>query len=126
MEKFEFLQEEQNLDHTLKVLNEEILNYIQKRKDVADYILEYRKKFIEFTRNIWILDVTEDEVGSKINYILGKTFELDRLYSEIKTKYDVLYKELNIENNSKIMLVVAGILVVSLVFNILNYVQLIK
>ena len=85
-----------------------------------------RKKFIEFTRNIWILDVTEDEVGSKINYILGKTFELDRLYSEIKTKYDVLYKELNIENNSKIMLVVAGILVVSLVFNILNYVQLIK
>ena len=85
-----------------------------------------RKKFIEFTRNIWILDVTEDDVGSKINYILGKTFELDRLYSDIKTKYDVLYKELNIENNSKIMLVVAGILVVSLVFNILNYVQLIK
>mgnify|MGYP000233628978 CR=1 FL=1 len=35
----------------------------------------------------------KDDVGSKINYILGKTFELDRLYSEIKTKYDVLYKE---------------------------------
>ena len=92
----------------------------------ASNLKSARKKFIEFTRNIWILDVTEDEVGSKINYILGKTFELDRLYSEIKTKYDVLYKELNIENNSKIMLVVAGILVVSLVFNILNYIQLIK
>lgn len=92
----------------------------------ASNLKSARKKFIEFTRNIWILDVTEDEVGSKINYILGKTFELDRLYSEIKTKYDVLYKELNIENNSKIMLVVAGILVVSLVFNVLNYIQLIK
>ena len=85
-----------------------------------------RKKFIEFTRNIWILDVTEDDVGSKINYILGKTFELDRLYSEIKTKYDVLYKESNIEKNSKVMFAVVVILVISLIFNVLNYIELIK
>lgn len=85
-----------------------------------------RKKFIEFTRNIWILDVTEDEVGSKINYILGKTFELDRLYIEIKTKYDVLYKESNIEKNSKVMFAVVVILVISLIFNVLNYIELIK
>ena len=85
-----------------------------------------RKNFIEFTRNIWILDVTEDDVGSKINYILGKTFELDRLYSEIKTKYDVLYKESNIEKNSKVMFVVVAILVISLIFNVLNYIELIK
>ena len=85
-----------------------------------------RKKFIEFTRNIWILDVTENEVGSKINYILGKNFELDRLYSEIKIKYDVLYKESNIEKNSRIMLAVAVILVISLIFNVLNYIEIIK
>ena len=47
LNKFEFLQEEQNLELTLDLLSKEILNYIQKRKDVADYILEYRKKFIE-------------------------------------------------------------------------------
>ena len=51
MNKFEFLQEEQNLDLTLDLLSKEILNYIQKRKDVADYILEYRKKFIEEYRD---------------------------------------------------------------------------
>ena len=44
LNKFEFLQEEQNLELTLDLLSKEILNYIQKRKDVADYILEYRKK----------------------------------------------------------------------------------
>ena len=85
-----------------------------------------RKKFIDFTKNVWILDITTDEVGSKINLIIGKTFELDRLFTEIKTKYDVLYKESNIENNSKIMLVVAIILGVSLVFNVLNYINFIK
>ena len=51
LNKFEFLQEEQNLEYTLNLLSKEILNYIQKRKDVADYILEYRKKFIEEYRD---------------------------------------------------------------------------
>ena len=85
-----------------------------------------RKKFIEFTKNLWVQDITDDEIGSSINYKFGKIFELDRLYYEIKTKYDVLYKELNIEKNSKAITVVAIILVISLIFNILNYIELIK
>ena len=44
----------------------------------------------------------------------------------IKTKYDVLYKESNIEKNSKVMFAVAIILVISLIFNVLNYIELIK
>ena len=85
-----------------------------------------RKKFIEFTKNLWVQDITDDETGSNVNFRLIKVFELDRLYYEIKTKYDVLYKELNIEKNSKAIIVVAIILVVSLVFNILNYIELIR
>lgn len=85
-----------------------------------------RKKFIEFTKSLWVQDITDDETGSNVNYRLIKIFELDRLYYEIKTKYDVLYKELNIEKNSKAIIVVAIILVVSLVFNILNYIEIIR
>lgn len=85
-----------------------------------------RKKFIEFTKCLWVQDITDDEIGSNINYKLVKVFELDRLYYEIKTKYDILYKELNIEKNSKAIVVVAIILVLSLIFNILNYIELIK
>lgn len=47
MDKFELLKEEQNLEYTLNVLNQEILKYIDKRKSIADYILDYRKKFVE-------------------------------------------------------------------------------
>lgn len=85
-----------------------------------------RKKFIEFTKCLWVQDITDDEIGSNINYRLTKVLELDRLYYEIKTKYDVLYKELNIEKNSKAIIVVAIILILSLIFNILNYIELIK
>lgn len=83
-----------------------------------------RKKFIEFTKNLWVQDITDDEIGSNFNYRLMKVFELDRLYYEIKTKYDILYKELNIEKNSKAIVVVAIILVLSLIFNILNYIEM--
>lgn len=83
-----------------------------------------RKKFLEFTKNLWDQDITDDEIGSNINYRLVKVLEIDRLYYEIKTKYDILYKELNIEKNFKAIIVVTVILILSLVFNVLNYIEL--
>lgn len=85
-----------------------------------------RKKFIDFTKNLWIQDITEDEIGANINYRLNQALDLDRLYYEIKTKYDILYKEMNIEKNSKTIVIVAIILILLLFFNILNYIEIIK
>ena len=61
----------------------------------------------------------DDEVGSSINYKLGKILELDRLYYEMKLKYDLLYKELNIEKNSKMSIIIIILLVVLLLVNII-------
>ena len=47
----DFLMEEQHLDQTLNIINEEILSYIDKRKYITDYIVEYRKKVIEEYRD---------------------------------------------------------------------------
>ena len=71
-------------------------------------------------------EVKENKVGSNINFKLNKVFELDRLYYEIKTKYDILYKNLNIEKYTKSTIVIAGVLVALLIFNILNYINMIK
>lgn len=52
MEKsIEFLMEEDKLEAIKKILNEEILNYIEKRKYISEYIVDYRKKFIEEYRD---------------------------------------------------------------------------
>lgn len=77
MNKFEFLQEEQNLDYTLKVLNEEILNYIDKRKGIAEYILEYRKKFIEEHR---------DDEDKLIEYFDHEKYVKEESYKTIDKK----------------------------------------
>ena len=102
------------------------LKKLEKEFSNNQNLKEARKKFIEFTKNLWIQEVTENEVGSNINFKLNKVFELDRLYYEIKTKYDILYKNLNIEKYTKSTIVIAGVLVALLIFNILNYINMIK
>lgn len=83
-----------------------------------------RKKFIEFTKNLWIQEITEDEVGTLLNHQLQEIFELEKLYAEVKIKYDTLYKELNIEKDRKTTMIIAVVLVISLLFNILNFIEL--
>ena len=85
-----------------------------------------RKKFIDFTKNIWIQEVSENEIGTLINQKLQEVFELDELYYKIKTEYDTMYKELKIEKNSRITVAITIVLVASLLFNVLNFIMLIK
>lgn len=47
MDNIELMKEEVHLEKTINILNEETLNYVEKRKNVSQYILDYRKKFIE-------------------------------------------------------------------------------
>ena len=102
------------------------LKKLEKEFCQSQNLKKTRKKFIDFTKNLWIQEITEDEVGSNINYRLGKIFELDRLYYEIKTKYDILYKDLNIEKNTKSTIFIVFILAVLLIVNILNYMKMFK
>ena len=87
-------------------------------------IKKVRKKFIAFTKNIWIQEVTEDEIGTMFDQKVKEMLGLEQLYSEVKNEYDVLYKELNIEKNKNVTIVISIILIASLVFNILNFILL--
>ena len=51
LDKIELLKEDENLKNTLNILNEETLKYIDKRKSISEYILDYRKKYIEEYRD---------------------------------------------------------------------------
>ncbi len=85
-----------------------------------------RKKFIEFTKNLWIQDITDEEIGSNVNYRMSKVFEIDRLYKEMNNKYDILYKDLKVDRNFKAMIFIVMLVSVLLVFNILNYIEMIR
>ena len=79
-----------------------------------------RKEFINFTQNLWINEVTLDDTGSLFYQNLKDVLELNSIYFDTKNKYDVLYKEMNIEKTAKNNVAIIAILLITLVINLIN------
>ncbi len=80
-----------------------------------------RKEFIEFTKKIWIQEITSEDMGSLLYQDLKEVLEIEELYNKVKSKYDILYRELKIEKTEKTSIFIAVVLVLTLIFNILNW-----
>lgn len=85
-------------------------------------IKKIRKEFIDFTKNLWIQEITSNDIGSLYYKNLKEVLQIDKIYSEVKNKYDILYRELKIEKDEKISIAIVCILVATLVFNVLNFI----
>ena len=62
-------------------------------------------------------------MGSLFYRNLQNVLGIDNLYQEAKNKYDVLYRELNIEKDSKKTTAIAVMLIIIFIFNIINFVN---
>ena len=80
-----------------------------------------RKEFINFTKGLWIQEVTSEDFGSLMYQNLRDTLEINNLYNEVKNKYDILYRELKVEKNEKLSVFIAITLVITLIINVLNW-----
>lgn len=83
-----------------------------------------RKNFIDFTKKLWIQEITSEDFGSLLYQDMREVLELEESYNKIKNKYDLLYRELKIEKTERMSIIIACILVVTLVFNILNWLNI--
>lgn len=83
-----------------------------------------RNELLDFTRTIWIQEITQDDEGSRLYEKWKKTLELDYLYAEIKNKYDIVYKDLNIEKSRKTNYFIIAVLLGTLIFNVINFILL--
>lgn len=79
-----------------------------------------RKEFAKFTKDLWINEVTMEDIGALYYQYLRETLELDTIYFDTKNKYDVLYKELNIEKTANTNRIIAIVLVITIIINIIN------
>lgn len=89
-----------------------------------DVIVKMRESFTQFTRKLWNKEVTLDDTGALYYKTLIKTLELEELYNEIQNKYEVIYKELNIEKNNTYYSIIVILLIFSLIFNTINIIFL--
>ena len=83
-----------------------------------------RKEFVEFTKKVWVQEVTSEDFGSLLYQNIRKVIEIEEQYGKIKNKYDILYRELRIVKTEKTSIFIAIVLVITLIFNILNWLSL--
>ncbi|MBR2289182.1 MAG: hypothetical protein IJ867_00810 [Clostridia bacterium] len=83
-------------------------------------IKKLRAEFLKFTKQIWEKEITLSDSGSSYYSALKEALELEDLYAESKNKYEIIYKDLNIEKNNKYYIVLLILLVLSLCLNLMN------
>ena len=103
--------------YILGIYQKILLTELNKSFRVYDKIPKMRSKFIEFTKYIWMKEITNNDTGTLYFNMLKESLELETLYEEIQKKYDIIYKELNIEKNNRIYFYMMMMLLVSLIFN---------
>lgn len=85
-----------------------------------------RKKFIDFTKKLWIQEITSDDMGSLYYDYIKDVLEIEKLYNDVKNKYNILYSELKIEKNEKLTGFIVLVLIATLIFNIINFIMSLK
>ena len=83
-----------------------------------------RKKFIKFTQDLWIQEATYDETGSVLSDNWLQTLEIKNKYKQIKDRYDVEYKDYNIEKTKTTNKIITVLLTITLICNFIGFIIL--
>ena len=102
----------------LKLISEEFSN--------SNNFEKTKQYFLNFTKKIWIEETTNNEIGIELSESWENALRIKKLYSEVKRKYDVLYKSKNIEKTAKSNKWIAIILVILVIVNIINCIKIFK
>lgn len=81
-----------------------------------------RKNFVDFTKNIFIQEITSNDIESLYYTYLKDVLEIEQLYDTVKNKYNILYNELKIEKNEKMSWLIILVVAITLILNIINFI----
>lgn len=102
------------------------LKRIEKSFNEKSDINSIRRKISYLTKKIWSNDITNSTLGTIFYNKWKEIFELNQIYDEIKNKYDIIYKNFEIEKNSKINKIISVALGISILLNIVNLIALLR
>lgn len=91
------------------------LNY-----DFRGKLKKAEEGLINFTKQLWIQDITNEEFGKRLEGIWMENLDIEKAYSKIKNEYDVSYKKHNVEELNKNNKMTRVIIITILIINILT------
>lgn len=83
-----------------------------------------KKEFIDFTNDIWIHEITNNDNGILIYKDCMEVLDIEASYEKVKRQYDIAYKDFRLKNNEKLNKVVVILLIISGIANIINFIIL--
>lgn len=76
--------------------------------------------FLNFTKKLWIQEITDDEFGKMLSKKWHENLDIEEIFLKMKNKYDILYKNYNIEQTSQKNGKFAIAIVILIVIGIIN------
>ena len=81
-----------------------------------------KDNFVKFTKGVWFKEITNDEIGRKIYKLWRNTLGIEEAYNEVKEKYNIIYKNQDLEENKKLNKTLGIIITVSLLINGITFI----
>lgn len=85
---------------------------------------DIKREFVDFTQAVWIEETTNENIGNLLDTEWKKVLKLNALYWQVKNKYDLLYKNSNIEKTVQTNTLIVVILIVLVIMNIISIAKL--
>ena len=92
------------------------INYELSKKKKIELV---KNKFIDFASDIWIEEVTNDDYGQIIDKKIKEALKTEETFIKLKSKYDVLYKDYNLEKTTRSSKYILRITFLLLIINII-------
>lgn len=96
------------------------LNKISKEFNKLDSFSKAQDEYVDFTKNLWIEETTNNNTGIILTRIWREMAKSDEIYTKIKNKYDVAYKNSSLVKSEKQINWILALLVILLIVNVLS------
>lgn len=119
--KLPHMYENQYLYNYIYELHKKIfLNKIDKQANQKNKFSNTKDGFVKFVQNIWIEEATNEKTGCELKKYWEKVLNTDKIFEKVKQKYDVIYKNANIEKTEKSNKWIVFVLTILAIVNIIN------
>ena len=111
-----FQYENSQLYHFLYCLHQKIyLNKLNYEIKQAKNFENIKGRFVNFAKNDWIYEITNNLNGAILDKYYRKELSLDETFERLKSKYDLLYKDYEVEKTSKVhkyIIAIIGVIII--------------
>lgn len=97
-----------------------MLNKLDKAMENKDYFFKNRNEFVKFIQEIYSKKITENLSGNKASNDWEQKLGLDKLYISVENKFDILYRNIKLDNHNTMFRIIIILLVVLIIIGTIN------